>query len=160
MQKEIKIDPNDFIAIHLNAAWRDRANYLLHVKLENPEGKNEWEQLWAKELDQNRYEICCIPFFAYNLALGDIVCANAQNIIKSVILPSGKVIFRVWFKTQDDSKRSEVVRSLPVDGSTFESYSEDLFGIAVDEHDSAQKLVHILWNHEQAGSIVYETGKQ
>ena len=28
------------------------------------------EQLWARRLDEERFEVCCIPFFAYDVALG------------------------------------------------------------------------------------------
>ena len=37
------------------------------------DGKNEWEQLWGKEVGPQRCIVCCIPFFVYDVALGDEV---------------------------------------------------------------------------------------
>ena len=61
------------VAIHLNPAWRDRANFIAFVSIELDEPGERWEQLWARQIANNLFEICCIPFFAYDLALGDQV---------------------------------------------------------------------------------------
>jgi hypothetical protein len=29
--------------------------------------------LWARQVGDRRFEICCIPFFLYDVALGDVV---------------------------------------------------------------------------------------
>lgn len=31
-------------------------------------------------LGEDRFEVCCIPFFAYHLALGDVVCAVGERL--------------------------------------------------------------------------------
>ena len=43
------------------------------------------------------FEICCIPFFVYDLALGDLVETNADYSVTLRHAPSGRFVFRVWF---------------------------------------------------------------
>ncbi|MBI9114878.1 DUF4265 domain-containing protein [Sanguibacter suaedae] len=42
------------------------------------EGDN-LEQLWTKRVGDDLLELCCIPFFAYDLALGNVVRAEASS---------------------------------------------------------------------------------
>jgi hypothetical protein len=37
------------------------------------------EQLWARQVGDRRFEICCIPFFVYDMALGDVVETDANH---------------------------------------------------------------------------------
>src|SRR5947199_5228528 len=81
-------------ATHSEPVWRERADFIIGARL--PEhGRSE--QLWAKKLSKNRYEICCIPFFLYDLALGDIVETNDDHDLVGVVQRSGRFVFRVWF---------------------------------------------------------------
>jgi hypothetical protein len=45
--------------------------------------------------------LCCIPFFLYDIALGDVVRTSAQGdrryVLESVVSPSGRHVFGVWF---------------------------------------------------------------
>ena len=47
------------------------------------------EQLWARRVDDEHHEICCIPFFVYDLALGDTVEVDADHLVTRVVEPSG-----------------------------------------------------------------------
>ena len=61
---------------HLNPVWREKANFIIGAvvpSLKNNPKEKVWEQLWARKIDNDHYEICCIPMFAYGLALGDVV---------------------------------------------------------------------------------------
>lgn len=55
------------------------------------------EQLWARRLDESRYELCCIPFFTYGIALGDTVLASltAPYTLGRVVSQSGNRSLRV-----------------------------------------------------------------
>jgi hypothetical protein len=36
------------------------------------------EQLWARQVGDRHFELCCIPYFVYDLALGDVVEIDAD----------------------------------------------------------------------------------
>ena len=63
------------IIVHPNPAWRDRANFIIRGRINSADSGSgpSIEQLWACQIDEFQFEICCIPFFLYNLTLGDVV---------------------------------------------------------------------------------------
>lgn len=80
----------DDYAVHLNPAWRDRANFILHADVDDGVSARRFEQLWARRLAPDRFEICRVPFFAYDLALGDEVEASGERwLVRGVVQPSG-----------------------------------------------------------------------
>ena len=65
----IKSNANDYTAIHLEPAWRARANFIIAAEIGGTALRPEREQLWARQTDEFCFELCCIPFFVYDLAL-------------------------------------------------------------------------------------------
>lgn len=61
------------IVIHENPVWRDRANCILQADLTGHGLPGRFEQVWARDLRNGTYELCCLPFFTYGFALGDVV---------------------------------------------------------------------------------------
>lgn len=59
------------IATHQEAVWRDRADYIIRVDLADHGMPGSAEQMWTRATSDGMYEICCIPFFTYGIALGD-----------------------------------------------------------------------------------------
>jgi hypothetical protein len=43
---------------HETPVWRERANFIIGAALDAP---GKWEQLWARQVSPNRFELCCIP---------------------------------------------------------------------------------------------------
>src|SRR6266581_8592772 len=87
-------------AVHQEPVWRARANFI--IAAETPDGGDaKTEQLWARQLGENRFEICCIPLFLYEIALGDIVTTSPTKdrryMVAEVAEPSGRYEFRAWF---------------------------------------------------------------
>lgn len=59
---------------HFNPVWREDANFIIGIEINISSGDDpSWEQLWSRKISENRFMICCIPFFPYNLSLGDEV---------------------------------------------------------------------------------------
>lgn len=83
-------------AVHQEPVWRDRSNFVIAAAVPGG-GDTETEQLWGRQIDERRFEICCIPFFVYDLALGDVVETDGDYIVERVVEPSGRYVFRVWF---------------------------------------------------------------
>ena len=67
-------------------------------------GDGNFEQLWTTRVGENRFELCCIPFFAYDLALGDVVRADAATgyVVQAVEQRSGNGVVRVAVKRLED----------------------------------------------------------
>jgi hypothetical protein len=77
---------------------------MLRASLDDIGGGDNYEQLWAKRVGEDRFEVCCIPFFVYDLALGDVVRADARTgyVIQSVEQRSGNRVVRVAVKPSED----------------------------------------------------------
>jgi hypothetical protein len=49
-----------------------------------------FELLWTRTEDQERFELCCIPFFPYGMALGDLVSWDDATHRAHVAVLSGR----------------------------------------------------------------------
>lgn len=95
--------PGDPVAVHQDPVRKPTANYILRALVDIEDGVVRWEQLWTKKVAENRFELCCIPFFICDLALGDEVTKMDDGTV-AVLRPSGQWTFHAWF-----------------DGATFEN---------------------------------------
>ncbi len=155
---------DDEIVLHLNPVWRDRANFIIHAKIEPNKPGKTLEQLWTKQLSDRVFEICCIPFFVYDLALGDQIDTAAdeekQYILRTVIKQSGHYTFRAWFGRSDvPDAREEVLRKVSELGCLYEWYSHNLVGMDAADSQTAQQLADFLHVMEVSKKLVYETGR-
>ena len=149
------------VAVHPDPVWRDRSDFVIFAKLEDA----KWEQLWARKLSERRFMICCIPFFAYDLALGDEVevgpAGGKQYVVGRVAAASGHYTFRVWFgDARDASIRDEVIAAIRPVGCEFEWSSANLLAIDARTADIAQNVADYLQTQEDAGRLSYETGRR
>lgn len=64
-------------AIHPDPVWGDRADSTVHARLDELES---YEILPSRRLDGGSYEICAIPFFAYDVNLGDRVATELEDV--------------------------------------------------------------------------------
>jgi hypothetical protein len=152
-------------AVHLAPVWRAQANALIHADIAEHGGRRRWEQLWAKRLPGNRFQLCCIPFFVYDLALGDEVATSPApedmlaHVVREVTRRSGHLTFRVWFgKSAQATARDEVLAEIKRLGCEAEWYSRNLLAINAPT-DKGPYLAEYLSSHEQAGNWEYETGR-
>jgi hypothetical protein len=144
---------------HEQPVWRERSNFIINAALPEQE---RFEQLWCNQLTDDRFEVCCIPFFLYDVALGDVVrtapACGRTYVFREVLEPSGRFVFRVWF---GDSfhPRDDVAAELQARGALLEWSSRNL--LAVDARDAAlaQQIAVYLQEKEDAGQLAYETGK-
>lgn len=67
-------------ALHREPVWRERANYIINAPI-GDSAHTHTEQLWVRQDMASRlYEICCIPFFLYDVALGDLVSVRRARV--------------------------------------------------------------------------------
>jgi hypothetical protein len=79
---------------------------MLRARLDDVEGDENFEQIWTRRLAGDLFEVCCIPFFAYDLALGDVVRAEPRGgcVIQSVEQRSGNGVVRVAVKRAEEAE--------------------------------------------------------
>jgi hypothetical protein len=153
------------VIVHENPVWREHADFIISAEVNPPPDATrwQWEQLWARQIDESRFVLCCIPFFVYGLALGDEVetgpSKDRKYVVQRVVKLSGHRTFRVWFYDLD--ARDEVTHKLTNLGCLMEWRWKTGNLLAVDTPSArqAQIVADYLWQWEQQGLLVYETGQ-
>lgn len=147
---------------HLNPIWRDKADFFIRASvppLDPSSDDKPWEQLWARKINQTRFELCCIPFFAYGFALGDEVETNNDYMIVDVSKKSGNRTIRIWFTDPiSNERKDEFADFLFSNGFMHEWYSEHLLGINSSSSIATDQLVDEIKRYESLGIVVYEIG--
>jgi hypothetical protein len=99
--------PDVLHVAHADPVWRERANYIIQVGLE-AQGMQPgtFEQLWTRTHDQRLFEVCCLPFFTYGIALGDEVRWTDSERQAVVTSQAGHWLIRCAFADRGDAERS------------------------------------------------------
>ena len=142
-------------AVHPEPVWRDRSDFIVGANLPEP-GRSE--QLWVRQTSDRQFEVCCIPFFLYGVALGDIIETDeSYNMIK-VIKGSGRAVFRAWFG-ESWFPREDVEKAVVALGALTEWSSVNLLAIDAADAGIADAVFRYLANHHDQGHLQVETGK-
>ena len=147
--------------VHTSPAWRDRSDFIIHARLEAADAPKRFEQLFARRLGDAEFEIDCIPFFLYGLALGDVVetapSVDMTYVVAGVKRASGRSVFRVWFGTSPRSRESvaEELRSL---GALLEWSSVNLLAVDAADPDTEGRLLTFLTKRQTAEELLFESG--
>jgi hypothetical protein len=149
-------------AVHQDPVWREHANFIINAELPEEDRPKRYEQLWARQSADDRFEVCCIPFFVSDIALGDVVVTSLrdgrQYVVDRVVEPSGRYVFRVWFG-QSFHPRDEIASELEALGSLIEWSSRNLLAVDAADGEHAQLVADFLMEREKAGHLAYETGR-
>lgn len=145
-------------AVHRDPVWRDRSNFIIAASIDPGSTGVTTEQLWARRIDDERHEICCIPFFVHDLALGDTVEVDADHLVTRVVESSGRYVFGIHF-SGPDQPRDEVMERLSDMGALAEWSSRSLVAVDTRDEAHAQEIADVLQGHEDEGHLMYETGK-
>ena len=146
------------VAVHLEPVWRDRANFVIQARIPDSEGHHiQREQLWARQIDRNSFELCCIPFHLYNLALGDVVRTNERFELDRVVSRSGHATYRVWFRDQP-ARPAEVEAVVTAIGGATEWSGSQLLAIDAPDGSVSQAIADYLYELHLDAQLEYETG--
>jgi hypothetical protein len=144
---------------HSEPVWRERADFIIHAPMGE---KGHFEQLWTRRVSDDTFEVCCIPFFLYDVALGDIVFTQEafekRYMLSRVVRPSGHHVFRVHFP-RPDRLREEVAGELAEMGALLEWSSRSLLAVDALDLNHAHRIADFLQARENAGGILFETGR-
>jgi hypothetical protein len=148
--------------MHSEPVWREYSNFIINAELGEADLPRRFEQLWVRQLGESRFEICCIPFFLFNVALGDVVETVAKGgrkyVFERVVEVSGRFVFRAWFG-ESNHPRDEVAEQLKAMGSLVEWSSKNLLAVDAKDRAHAQEVADFLHERQQDGQLLYETGK-
>lgn len=150
-------------ALHRDPVWRERANFIVNAPIEESSAVHT-EQLWTRHDPATQlYEICCIPFFIYDLALGDMVAVRAAKdgsyAFDRVVTSSRHVTFRVYFGQAGPRLQADVMMDLAKAPIRMERFSENVVALDIEEKDSPQRLSDYLAQAQGEGKLIYETGR-
>lgn len=144
---------------HAQPLWRERANYRLAMKIDD--ATNE-EELWVRKHSDELFEICCVPFFIYDMHLGDIIKIvphENKNLVLGVQTPSGHHTFRIWFQTKSVDARETVLEALAEQSCGFEKFDDNLLAVDASDDQSANALARWLESNRVRLGFDYETGR-
>jgi hypothetical protein len=148
--------------VHPDPVWRDRANFIVNARLAESDSPQRFEQLWTRQVSDAEFEVCCIPFFVYDLALGDVVTTAPRDerkyVLDRVLTRSGRYTFRVWFGESPLSPQV-VADELRDQGSLLEWSSRNLLAVDAVDAERAQQVADYLHDREQRKELLYETGR-
>lgn len=152
----------DDVTVHLNPVWRSRANCLVSAPIEGGNGAQRWEQLWARQRSLSEFEVCCIPFFAPHIDLGDRVQTRAEGdhayVVTRVLSKSGRFTFRAWFTRMPADLCDTLVDRLQRRGCLLEWHSPELLGIDAARETLALDVEVLLTDCERLGYLTFERG--
>jgi hypothetical protein len=121
-----------------------------------------WEQLWVRKLSVEEFEICCIPFFTYGVALGDTILAGRQGslewVLQRVLRKSGHRHVRVAVTNRASSTELHealhgVAASLPF---AHEWRGPGFLAIDIPPGDDSGRVTAAFQSHVLAGNIELE----
>ena len=139
-------------AVHREPVWRDRADYIVVAELPE-EGRGE--QLWARQVAEHQFEMCCIPFFLYGVALGDLFDTDANDRFQAVIKRSGRHVWRVWFGDTGTVPHA-IADQLSNLGALLEWSSKDLLAVDAPNAERARVIDDFLVARHEAGELIME----
>jgi hypothetical protein len=97
---------------HVAPIWRDRMDFVFNAALPEDCAPKRFEQLVGHRVADGEFQLCCIPFFLYDVSLGDVVATTGGYILDRVVRPSGRYTFRVYFGGKTGAKDQIAARSL------------------------------------------------
>lgn len=146
--------------VHHYPIWYEQANFLIAAKINQnyQPAIEQWEQLWVQQLPNDRYKICCIPFFTYGLALGDEVEIDETHVVQRVVTNSGYRIFRVWL--YDIEIRENLLTTVSKLGCLSEAQVPDgkLIAVATNSQWQTEQLLNFLRAKNLVGELIFEEG--
>ncbi|MFF3981163.1 DUF4265 domain-containing protein [Streptomyces sp. NPDC001828] len=83
--------------VHEQPVGRASKNYIARVDLAPFDLDGQVEQLWLKAVNDGSYEVACIPFSAYGIALDDVVVLNDDDYVIEVVRNSWHRTLRLVF---------------------------------------------------------------
>lgn len=128
------------------------------------EGSVTWEGLLARRLSSTTARICAVPFWVYDLNLGDEVAlmesADGAPVVTGVAADAGNYTFRVLFADppDGDARWHELMIELEPFDCWFDVRSPGFIAVSAPP-TRAQAVADYLSERERRGELQFETGR-
>lgn len=118
------------------------------------------EQMWARTTGDGMYEICCIPFFTYGIALGHVVTWNNDSGVASVVRPGGHKVIRAVFADRNvaDAEHGRLHRALVIADCPVEFNGSGYCAIDAEGDESVRAARAALEPFQEAHGVSWEWG--
>jgi hypothetical protein len=147
------------IITHEAPVRRDESNYIARVDLAKFDLEGEAEQVWLQGVGEGRFKLCCIPFRAYGLSLGDEVGLSADGVtVVQVYAKSGNRTMRALLMPGSDAR--EIVEKICENISQLRLESEwsgdRHVAVNIPEGVDLSKLIELADKYESDGRLYWE----
>lgn len=150
--------------VHTAPAKTAEQNYIARVDLAHFGFPGLFEQMWLGNLGQGVYEVRCIPFRVYGIALGDLVGVSPDgSLINSLIRPSGRRVLRILIiPSLANWRLSVIVDSLNINievlNLLFEWSGDRHVAIDIPEGLNVDDLIDLAQGYAERGEVLWEWG--
>jgi hypothetical protein len=123
-----------------------------------------WEGLLAKRTGSDRARVCGVPFWVYDVNLGDEVSlvdsAEGAPVADGIVIDAGNFTFRIIFHEADasDGRWQELMVEFERYDCWFDVHSPGLVGVSAPQ-GHARSVADLLSAKERSGELQYETGR-
>lgn len=150
-------------ATHGDPVWRERANFIAQIDLSHHGmDPDTYEQLWTRTDDRSAFEVCCLPFFTYGIALGDVIAWNDTDRQAVVTHRSGRRLVRCAFADRGDADAHHewFHGSVVATGALVEFQGKGFAAIDIDSNERLEAVLAVLGPLHESGRAHWEWGSQ
>ncbi|WP_052489108.1 DUF4265 domain-containing protein [Streptomyces sp. 150FB] len=146
------------IITHEDPIGRGPTNFMIHADLSDRQ--DGWrEQLWTRQLTEDRFEVACLPFFTYGICYHDVVTIDSNHLVAAVVQKSGHRTLRVALvaEHQDRDQLHELLHDKVVEAALPHEWLQGTY-LSVDLPPSTDPaaLVEALETPARAGALHWE----
>ncbi|MFC8827592.1 DUF4265 domain-containing protein [Streptomyces sp. NPDC057137] len=107
---------------------------------------------------EGSYEVCCIPFYAYGLALGDVVGRNESGAVDRLISKSSRRVLPVYFAEPRPltDTRSALRRAVESTGLLSEWNGDHQIALDVPDISVMQSIFNCVQEEIESGTAFWE----
>jgi hypothetical protein len=148
--------------VHDQPARRPESNYVAQIDLTPFSFADTMEQVWLRQLSAHEFAMCCIPFRAYGLALGDVVGLSSDGTrVTELIRSSGNRVVRALLVAGLDpavqTALSASLDSISTSLGLLREWSGDRhIAIDVPPETNIQTLTDVLASGQNEGQLFWE----
>jgi Domain of unknown function (DUF4265) len=157
-----RVSDDPTLATHATPARLDPDAVLVEVDLEAFGMPGRREQLSTSPIAPDRFEVGCIPFFTYGIALGDVVSArkgdDAAWVMEGVVTRSGHRTVRLAIESAARAQElHEHLHTLVAEtGLAHEWHGSGYVAIDIPPDKPPEEVLRLFAEHVKAEAIVAE----
>jgi len=150
--------------IHHKPAWREKADSIVNARIETSSEEVIYESLWAKQLQHNLYQVCCIPYFIYDLSIGDIFEADLGKrgglVFKNVVESSGNETIWLHFHNALRDDLNNILKKIIEAECLYEGYNERFLALNISSKIQRDNVLKSLDKEIKAGTAQYSSNRK